>query len=182
MPVIPYLPADIEEPRELVTAIRARRGGTLLNLDRMLLHSPPFAAAWNAFLGGVRQTLDAPSKLRELAICVVALLNDAEYEFIQHGPEFLKAGGTGEQLEWLKNLPELNAPAGLFNPAEYAIIRLTCEMTRNIHVSPATADAVLAELDSPQHYTEIVGVIATYNMVSRYLVAMGIEPERREKS
>ena len=49
---IPYQPADIETPEDLVTAVRSRRGGTLLNLDRMLLHTPLFAKGWNEFLGG----------------------------------------------------------------------------------------------------------------------------------
>jgi len=40
-----YVPDDARAgPREIVDAIRARRaGGKLLNLDRMLLNSPPFA-------------------------------------------------------------------------------------------------------------------------------------------
>jgi hypothetical protein len=80
MPRIQYRSADIENPKEIVSSIRARRGGALLNLDRMLLHSPPFAKGWNEFLRGNGLTL-AP-KLRELAICGVAVLNNAEYEFL----------------------------------------------------------------------------------------------------
>ncbi|HVL55319.1 MAG TPA: carboxymuconolactone decarboxylase family protein, partial [Burkholderiaceae bacterium] len=57
MPRIPYVPADIAEPRVIVDAVRARRGGTLLELDRMLLRSPPLAAGWNAMLGAVRREL-----------------------------------------------------------------------------------------------------------------------------
>ncbi len=34
MTVIPYLPENIRTPSKLVTAIRSRRGGKLLNLDR----------------------------------------------------------------------------------------------------------------------------------------------------
>ena len=77
MPIIPYKSEDIQEPAELIAAIRTRRGGTLLNLDRMLLHSPPFATGWNNFLGTVRNDLGVPVKLRELAICAVAILNGA---------------------------------------------------------------------------------------------------------
>src|SRR4051812_12049934 len=46
---IPYLPdSDQAGPPELLQAIRARRpNGKLLNLDRMLLHSPEYATAWN---------------------------------------------------------------------------------------------------------------------------------------
>ena len=40
-----------------------------------------------------------------------------------------------------------------------------------------TMDTVKAVLANDQHLVELVGVIATYNMVSRYLVALGIEPE-----
>src|SRR6185436_18959263 len=95
---IPYKPHNISEPKELVDAIRARRGGTLLNLDRILLYSPPFARGWNAFMGEVRTGLAVSPKLRELTMCIVAVLNEAEYEFHHHAPEFLKAGGTPEQV------------------------------------------------------------------------------------
>lgn len=37
--LIPYQPM----PAELVAAIRKRRGGQFINLDRMLLHSIPIA-------------------------------------------------------------------------------------------------------------------------------------------
>ena len=49
MPNIAYRDIDDPELSELVETIRARRStGKLLNLDRMLLHSPPFARGWNA--------------------------------------------------------------------------------------------------------------------------------------
>jgi len=177
MPVIPYKSEDIQEPAELIAAIRARRGGTLLNLDRMLLHSPPFATGWNNFLGTVRNDLGVPAKLRELVICTVAILNGAEYEFIQHAPEFLKAGGTEDQLRGLQQIdhPDLNRL--LFNPQENAIIQLSVEMTRTVRVNETTMNTVKDVLQNEQHLVELIGVISTYNMVSRYLVALGIEPE-----
>jgi alkylhydroperoxidase family enzyme len=181
MPVIPYVPHDVVEPREHVAAIRARRGGSLLNLDRMLLHSPPFAAGWNGFLRAVRAELEVSPRLRELAICAVAVLNDADYEFIQHAPEFLKAGGTAAQLEALR---ELAVPDGAraamdaaFDRGERAVIDLTVAMTRAVAVSPATMDAARAVLADDRQLVEMVGVIAAYNMVSRFLVALGVEPE-----
>ena len=177
MPVVPYLPEDILEPQELVTAIRARRGGTLLNLDRMLLHSPAFATGWNSFLGAVRNSLSVPGKLRELAICAVAVLNGAEYEFIQHAPEFIKAGGREAQLSELKRLGACYPDASEFDEQELAVINLSIEITRAIQVSHTTMQTIKSSLDNDQQLVELVGVIATYNMVSRYLVALGIEPE-----
>lgn len=177
MPVVPYLPENIQEPQDLITAIRARRGGKLLNLDRMLLHSPAFAAGWNGFLGAVRNSLSVPEKLRELAICAVAVLNDAEYEFIQHAPEFIRAGGRETQLSELKRIGASSPDAYEFDEQELAVINLSIEITRKIQVSHTTMQTIKSSLDNDQQLVELVGVIATYNMVSRYLVALGIEPE-----
>ena len=56
-PIIPYVAHDLSDPADVVGAIRKRRGGQLINLDRMLLHSIPYARGWNAFIGEVRRTL-----------------------------------------------------------------------------------------------------------------------------
>jgi alkylhydroperoxidase family enzyme len=176
MPRIPYQPSNLAEPHDLVAAIRARRGGELLNLDRMLLHSPPFAHGWNAFLREVRTGLTLSPKLRELAICGVAVLNGALYEFHHHAPEFVQAGGTPAQVEALQHIDSAGSSA-LFNRAELTVIQLTIEMTRQVQVSDATLAAAAAALPDQQQLVELVGVIATYNMVSRFLVALGVEPE-----
>ena len=177
MPRIDYVPADLADPVEVVDAIRSRRGGRLLNLDRMLLHSPPFARGWNAFLREVRSRLELPPKLRELAMCIVAVLNGADYEFHHHAPEFLKAGGTERQLEAMRDPAVAGIDRELFSPAERACIRIALEMTRRIEVSDETFFAARSTLGSDRLVVELVGVIATYNMVSRFLVALGVEPE-----
>ena len=181
MPTIPYISdADIAAervPADLVAAIRARRtDGNLLNLDRMLLHSPPIARGWNTFLGAIRRDLDIAPRLRELAICAVAKLNRAEYEWIQHAPEFLAAGGAQAQLDAMLDIEKASDNSGAFNVLERLVLKLTEEMTRNIAVNAATLDALRTHLPN-REVTEIVCVIASYNMVSRYLVALGIEPE-----
>jgi len=173
---IPYVPTDIAEPAEIVDAIRKRRGGTLLNLDRMLLRSPALAAGWNTYLGAVRNALTLDAKLREIGMCVVAVLNGAEYEFIQHAPVFITAGGTQAQVDAMRDSQAAMRNTQLFDDAERAAIALTFEMTRNVHVSDATFAQVRACL-SEQQTVELVAVIAAYNMVSRFLVALGVEPE-----
>jgi alkylhydroperoxidase family enzyme len=174
---IPYQPQHLSEPQTIVDAIRRRRGGKLLNLDRMLLHSPPYAMGWNRFLGAVRSELSLSPKLRELAMCGVAVLNGAEYEFRQHAPLFLQAGGSPAQLEALSNLERETENHTLFDTQERAALQLILEMTRHVRVSDETFAWVRATLPDHQQVVELVGVIAAYNMVSRFLVALGVEPE-----
>lgn len=159
-----------------MAAIRARRGGELIALDRMLLHSPPYASGWSALLGAVRGELALPPALRELAICAVAVLNGADYEFALHGPEFLKAGGSPKQLHAIKAIDRAKSDEALFDSAERATLLLAIEMTRRVKVTDTIFAAVRAALGADQPVVELVGVIATYNMVSRFLVALEIEP------
>ena len=176
MPRIAYQSEDLAEPAALVAAIRARRGGRLLHLDRMLLHSPPLAAGWNGFLKAVRSELTLDPRLRELAMCAVASLNGAYYEFHHHAPEFLRVGGTPAQADALRQPEAALLGADVFDGPALAALRLTIEMTRHVAVDDATFDAAHAALGD-RGMVELVGVIATYNMVSRFLVALGIEPE-----
>ena len=173
---IPYQPADLAEPADLVAAIRKRRGGELLNLDRMLLHSPPFARGWNAFLGAVRSELDLAPKLRELAICVVAVINGADYEFNQHAPLFVRAGGTEAQLQALRTPTEVQK-SNHFDALGKAVVALTIAMSRDIVVPEPLIAELRERLPSDRELIELIGTIAAYNMVSRFLVATGVTPE-----
>ena len=177
MPRIPYVARDLAEPREIVEAVRARRGGELLLLDRLLLHSPQLAAGWNTYLGAIRTRLSLAPRLRELAICSVAVLNDAQYEYLHHAPEFLKTGGSQAQVDALRDVEAAAGNEKLFDDAERAVLSMSLEMTRSVTVEDETFARTLKALSNPQSVIELVAVIATYNMVSRFLVALGVEPE-----
>lgn len=174
MPRLAYVPMDLAEPADLVEAVRKRRGGAFSSLDRLLLHSPPLTRGWNYYLNQVRTQMTLDPKLRELAMCGVAVVNRAEYEFQGHLPEFLKAGGTKEQGEALRNPEAAAKDSKMFTEAERAAIQLTIEMTRNVQVSDATFNAAKAALPNEQTLVELIGTIATYNMVSRFLVALDL--------
>jgi len=185
MPTVPYVRADIREPTDIVGAIRARRAGALLNLDRMLLHSPHFARGWNSLLGATRSELSLEPRLRELCICAVGMLNGAEYEVHQHKGPLLAAGGSVAQLEAMRlalaNAPGDDAPLGaatldnaLFSAGERAALRVACAMTRNVQVDAPLLEQARALLGSDALLVELVGLIATYNMVSRFLVALDV--------
>jgi alkylhydroperoxidase family enzyme len=175
-PVIPMLPEDHAQPADLVAAIRARRGGMLLKLDRMLLHSPPFAEGWNVFLGKVRTDLSVPIKLRELVMCVVAVLNGASFEYEHHAPIFVSAGGTTAQADMLAQVGTPNFSMQAFSALEQNVILLAQAMTRDLLVASEIKSALVAEIGI-QQTVELVGVVATYNMVSRFLLALDIHAD-----
>lgn len=160
---------------ELVAAIEARRGGALMNLDRMLLWSEPVARGWNAYLRALRQEISLAPFVRELAICVVARLTGADYEFHHHAPELRKAGASDAQLNALDD-PDAAATSSQFDEPQRAVIRFAIASTRDVKIPDATFDALKQRM-SPTEIVELVAVTAAYNMVARFLVALQVTPE-----
>ena len=177
MPRIPYAAEDDPRIGALIASIRARRNGTLINLDRMLLHSPPYAEGWNTMLGAVRRKLDLDPQVRELAICTVAKITGAKYEWFQHAPEYLAAGGPQAKLDLLEDV-DAAARDPRLTERERAAVGLAAEMTRSVQVADPTLKRAQA-LFGDRQLVELVGTIATYNMVARFLEALGID-ERGE--
>jgi alkylhydroperoxidase family enzyme len=170
-----WTPAQAERDPALVAAIEQRRGGRLLNLDRMLLWSEPLARSWNVFLRTLRQELSLTPRLRELAICVVARATGADYEFHHHAPEFEKSGGSAAKVAALIN-PAAAAESPLFDALEQNVIRYALASTREVKVPDALLDTLLRHL-SPTELVELVAVVAGYNMVARFLVALQVPPD-----
>lgn len=175
-----WTPERRPQPTELVDAIRARRGGALLNLDRALLWSEPLARGWNAYMGAVRTELRVDRRLRELAICAVALLTGAQYEYRHHAPDFLAAGGSAAELAALARVvardPRAEARDAALGELEQLVIRYAAQMTLDVRVDDALFAALQDRFDTPE-LVELTGAIAAYNMVARFLVALGVTPE-----
>jgi len=165
---LPYADPDAPLAKPLVDRIVAERG-SLLHLYRMLLHSPPLAEGWLTYLTAVRQRCTLGGAIRELVIMRVAGINGAQYEADQHAPIALRVGVTPEQLDKLADW----ASHDVFTTAQRAALAMTDAMTRDVRVP----DALFAE--ARRHFgdrelVELVATIATYNMVSRFLEALGI--------
>ncbi|MDP3659622.1 carboxymuconolactone decarboxylase family protein [Phenylobacterium sp.] len=179
---VPYWNGGDAEAEAAAERTRARRGGTLFNLDRILLHSPPAAAGWTAYMGPIRNDLALPARYRELAMCAVAQLNDAPYEFHHHAPLLLKAGASAAQVDALADVDAAIAAPGLFDAAELAVLRFSRDSTRHVAVRPEVMAEVRAAFPDPRQTVELILVVAAYNMVSRVLVAAGVEIEGEEAS
>lgn len=180
MKIPAWTPEAKPQPNELVEAIAQRRGGQLLNLDRVLLWSEPIARGWNVYMKHLRQDLSTSPKLRELAICTVALLTTAHYEYHHHAPEFIKAGGSDAELEALgraaAHSPENGVSEAGLGVREQLVIQWAAQMTRQVKVD----DALFVRLKQHFDTTEIVEItttIASYNMVARILLTTGVQPE-----
>ena len=175
-----WTPALKPQPQDLVDATLARRGGTLLNLDKALLWSEPIARGWNVFMRDVRFGLPTSRKLRELGICTVALLTGAHYEFHHHAPDYLAAGGTQAQLDALTVYAGQPSPDVISDPSldevESLVVRFAAQMTRNVRVTDEVFTAMRVHFD-PTQIVELTTAIAAYNMVARILVALEINPE-----
>ena len=168
---LPYARLDDADKAPLVQRIVAERG-SVLHLYQMLLHSPPLAEGWLAYLTAVRHRLGIGGALREMIIVRVAQLNGAPYEADQHKPIALKEGVTPAQLDALASW-EL---AGCFDATERAVLRLTDAMTRDIHFDADILAAVREQLGE-RGTVEVAATIAAYNMVSRFLEALQIHSD-----
>jgi alkylhydroperoxidase family enzyme len=176
---LPYVTqADLSQPelQPLVQRIVAERG-SVLHLYQMLLHSPPLAEGWLYYLTRIRQQLSLAGDLRELVIMQIAHLNGAPYEAAQHAPIALREGLSQAQLD---ALPGWAAQAALFTPVQQAALRLADTMTRDIQVGPGPI-AELRVLLGERGTVELAGVIAAYNMVSRFLQALHIHADDERK-
>ncbi|WPH18042.1 carboxymuconolactone decarboxylase family protein [Variovorax paradoxus] len=168
---IPY--ADISAPavQPLVKRIEAERG-SVLHLYQMLLHSVPLTEGWLGLLTAVRQRFNLNGAIRELVIMRVAVLNGAQYEADQHAPIALKEGITQAQIDALDDWRD----SGLFDDLQRATLQLADTMTRNVHVPSDQLDDVRRHMGDATT-VELVATVAAYNMVSRFLEALGIHSQ-----
>jgi 4-carboxymuconolactone decarboxylase len=161
------------ELRELAERIRGARRGSLINVYRLLLHSPALAEGWLDHNNAVRWRTELDGRLRELVIIRIAYLNGATYVVKQHVPEL----ALGEGL----TIPECNAlvdwhASSLFDQRERAALAYTDAMTRDIAVPDDVFEPLRTHL-SQRQIVELTVLIGTYNMHTRVFRALGIDPE-----
>jgi len=169
---LPYPDIDRSDLAPLIERIKRERGGRMLNLYRMLLHSPPMAEGWLTFFTAVRQTGALSGRHRELAILHIAVINGADYEFDAHVPFALKEGLTQAQLDALR---AERMPDGLTD-ADRAVLAYAAAMTRAVRVPDDVFAQVRKELPE-RELVELTVTIAGYNCVSRFLEAIQVDHE-----
>jgi 4-carboxymuconolactone decarboxylase len=158
----------------VVAKIRGKRGGRLLNLYRALLHSPGLASAWLDFNNAVRYETGLGERARELVIMRVAVLNHADYVFEIHRLRYAEpAGVTPAEIEALRDWRK----SGVFGPGDAALLAYVDAMTRDVEVPDAVFNGMRAHF-SERAAVELTVLIAAYNMHTRVLRALDIDPEK----
>jgi alkylhydroperoxidase family enzyme len=157
----------------LIAKIRGARGGRLLNFYRALLHSPALAATWMEFNNAVRYQAGIDARLRELAIMRVALLNGVSYVFDIHKARY--AAPAGVTPAEISALPRWKRSRH-FGPREQALLGYVDAMTRDVEVPDRVFDALRPHF-SEREIVELTVLIAAYNLHTRVLQALRVDPE-----
>src|ERR1041384_5346714 len=156
-----------------IRKIKGGRGGPLVKIFTLVLHSPALANAWFDLNQAVRYGTEIDGQSRELAVIRVAILNGVEYVQRAHGPAYaLKEGLTSEQVAALSDWES----SILFNPQQRALLAYTDAMTRQIEVPDGVFDNARSHF-SDRHVVELTMLIGAYNMLTRFLKALKVDPE-----
>lgn len=147
----------------------------------------------NSFLGAIRTKTSLSTAIRETAICRVAVLNKAWYEWESHSPILRSAPGklrlslfndrvhiidttvevTDDYVTVVLKSPPRRVSDSTLSEALTAVLAYTDAMTLDVTV-PDEVFAQLRKQFSDKEVVEITSTIAAYNCVSRFLVALDV--------
>jgi 4-carboxymuconolactone decarboxylase len=158
-----------EAQRRLFDELQAERG-YIANLYRAMANAPAMMADFVRSTATMRRRGALPARLKELAILAVARSTSAENMWASHLPLARAAGLDADVAP-----PHRFAlREDLLPEHEQAVVAYAEEASEYVRVTDATWGALKAFLDDEQ-LTELVFIVAFYNMVARFL-----EPARVE--
>ena len=168
---------DHPELADLIGKVRAGRRGTLINVYKLLLHTPPLAAAWLDLISTARFKTELDGRLREIVIIRVGYLNRTDYVVKQHVPVLSVPEGLSQQesdalADW--------QGSDFFDARERAALAYADAMTRDIAVPDPVFDS-LREHFSERQIVELTVLIGIYNMHTRVFRALRIDPEAHHR-
>jgi alkylhydroperoxidase family enzyme len=182
---LPYAPTSPSESAPTYThdiyqgiALR-RHPRPLIPLDLTLLHSPAVAAGYNAFVGAIRTATIIPAAILELAVCRVAVLTNAVWEWEAHSKLAVKAGVSRQVLEQLLNLDKGKLKSWEnVDDLQEAVLRYVDAVTTTVDVDDWTWQRLQQAFEhkswQERELVELTVAIAGYNAVSRILVPLDV--------
>ncbi len=179
---IPLIEPDKHEDlKDLAAQIRNQRQGSVINVYKVLLHSPPLAESWFKHINTVRWGTGLDGRLREIVIIRVGHLTASAYILRQHVPKLAEAEGLGVDdcaalADW-RDCGRFGARfSARFSASERAALAFADAMTEDIQVPDAVFNA-LGDHFSDRAIVELTVLIASYNMHSRMLQALDVDLE-----
>ena len=165
---------EAADSAEFIERVRSGLRGNLLNIYKLLLHSPPVASAWFDLFNAARWKTKISGRLREIVIIRIAYMNRAQYCLVQHIPELALADDM--TLAECDALADWRATS-LFSESERAALAFTDAMTRDIRV-PDDVFADLRRHFDERQIVELSVLIGAYNMHTRVQEALQLDREK----
>ena len=165
---------EAADSAEFIERVRSGRRGNLLNIYKLLLHSPPLASVWFDLFNAARWKTKISGRLREIVIIRIAYVNRAQYCLVQHIPELALADDM--TLAECDALTDWRATS-LFSESERAALAFTDAMTRDIRV-PDDVFADLRRHFDERQIVELSVLIGAYNMHTRVQEALQLDREK----
>jgi len=161
------------EIEPLLAKIRSGRRGGIINVYRLLLHTPDIAEVWFDLINAVRWKVDLDGRLREIIIVRVGYLNRTEYVVNQHVPRLTEPEGLTQQdcdalADW--------RATSLFNARERAALAFADASTREVEVPDAVFEELRKHFNERQ-IVELTVLTGAYNMHTRMCRALKIDPQ-----
>ena len=157
----------------IIEKIRSGRRGTVINVYKLLLHTPVIAEIWLDLINAVRWKVDLDGRLREIVIVRIGYLNRCSYVVKQHvplltTPEGLTQAECDALADWRAST--------FFDARERAVLAFADASTREVEVPDAVFESLRSHF-SERQIVELTVLVGTYNMHTRMCQALKIDPQ-----
>ena len=163
---------------ELAGEIAKIKGGrgALINIYRLLLHSPTVCITWFEHIGAIRWKTKLTPRLREIAIVRIAQAARYAYALQQHVPGI--AVPDGVSLAECEALKDWRA-SGMFSDSERAALAYVDAMIAGPDVPDAMFEAVRKH-HNEREVVELTVLVGTYLMHNRVFTALKVDLEPKK--
>src|SRR6476661_4152494 len=163
---------DHPELASEIAKIKGARGG-LINIYKLLLHSPTVAMTWFEQISAIRWKTKLSPRLREIAIVRIAQAANYAYALNQHVPRIAVADGvTLEECAALKDW----RGSKFFSEAERAALAYVDAIIAGPEVPDDVFNAVRKHY-AEREVVELTVLAGTYIMHNRVFTALRVDVE-----
>lgn len=166
--------AEVREFYDLLD--RSSRGLGVLNVFKVMAHTPELMKAWWGMMTVLLTRLELPARDRELAILRLFQIKGGAYGFAHHVRIGRQVGITDEQIADLC----IHQESPYFNGRDRLVLRYTDAVTRLDDDTTAIAEQVKRALGERQ-LVELTFCIANWNLMAHVLEPLRIEMEEATK-